>query len=1075
MAGASASAAAAAAQRAVIEAAKKRQSLANLDEGHAYPVKLESEISNEEAEGLFTYVQTKSAQLQAFTEAEIALLVQLFSVVQFQEGQTLVQRGEPGTWFGIILTGTMDVVLPTGAVIALPPGNIIGEMVIWVEDSRRQATMQGGSDGLVAIMLRSELPAMMDHAPELMIKLLRIMGSSSFVKQLDNVKRERAVKLKPGLKWNEPGGRPGNDKEGFDMLVELLELASFEKNDAQAFASITSMSHVKEGASVLEAGEPVAHILIVLTGIIVVEVDFGRDKLELGHGDHLGTIEYFGVDDFRQSSRVAVKESGIIAGIPWEPLDEIIRDDPDLTLKLYSWLGKHAMSVIARKSKDEDAQEDAGESNPIGDADAPAYDTENEGSMKASGKKQMESFWLLKMQAQEAKTTHRRELTEKREELQQKEDELDQRIQELQRAVSNHRVLYARQERKVEEKEAQRQKLEEELQEAQDLRAHETAKLEGALERAKKRELEQGELQQKLNGTIRLLSAKLAEKRTSDVARSANPDEAAQAGDEEGAAASDEELELLLLSANNLLKISEASKKGRGTRRYSVASSVAADDSFSRRREKSKTEPSRSSTASNGTGVSASIPAPSRRQSSSKAPHVGAPSSGANRDKVSPSTERVLTTDSEMQTDSAMSFGEAACQTDGAFHGHATASTAIRDGDSLMGSINSRIEDHVSEMHAVHRMARRQSLRRDSVMNVGTFGHPPASKLEALSEEEKLSRYHGGHALVGQRRASAERTILGYGARRASTAGASPPRGDRKLADDLGRPLFDLLGNPVTHDGDEEDQDAANALARPAPDSPGQTRVPCKRMVDVSVQVTWNELRQVKPSLSSRSKAIDDGGQPSTAHPSLEQFLMHPEGAAPLGRTADFSALSMPLGRALYSEGSEMAPDGTLVAACPGGTLGFESSAQNTAHSAPNTARSAGWGSLELAHEVQSEMGALLGTLLPHLQVRASWKTTAGWQPRYVAAGDQRKGRTLSRNVLAAVPAEAKAALDRALSSIAQMDPSPVGKEMISFASRSGHLGRRAMTPSSPPISRQLTPRPPPQRAPKVEVSAPTA
>ena len=54
MAGASASAAAAAAQRAVIEAAKKRQSLANLDEGHAYPVKLESEISNEEAEGLFT-------------------------------------------------------------------------------------------------------------------------------------------------------------------------------------------------------------------------------------------------------------------------------------------------------------------------------------------------------------------------------------------------------------------------------------------------------------------------------------------------------------------------------------------------------------------------------------------------------------------------------------------------------------------------------------------------------------------------------------------------------------------------------------------------------------------------------------------------------------------------------------------------------------------------------------------------------------------------------------------------------------------------------------------------------------
>ena len=117
-----------------------------------------------------------------------------------------------------------------------------------------------------------------------------------------------------------------------------------------------------------------------------------------------------------------------------------------------------------------------------------------------------------------------------------------------------------------------------------------------------------------------------------------------------------------------------------------------------------------------------------------------------------------------MQTDSEMSFVEIGCQTDGAFHSHATAGTAIQDGDSLMGSINARADGHVPEMQAVHRMARRQS-RRDSVVNVGTFGHAPAGgKLDSLvelSEEERLSRYQGGRTLAGQRRASAERVILG--------------------------------------------------------------------------------------------------------------------------------------------------------------------------------------------------------------------------------------------------------------------------------------------------------------------------
>jgi hypothetical protein len=134
-AAASAAASAAALQREQSLKSKRRPSLPALDHG-VHNDRLKSEISQEEAEGMFTFVQTKSTALQTFTEEEMPQLVRLFSVLRFDEGQELVKRGEPGTWFGIILSGSVAVHLPTGGVIELPAGNIIGEMVIWTPDAR---------------------------------------------------------------------------------------------------------------------------------------------------------------------------------------------------------------------------------------------------------------------------------------------------------------------------------------------------------------------------------------------------------------------------------------------------------------------------------------------------------------------------------------------------------------------------------------------------------------------------------------------------------------------------------------------------------------------------------------------------------------------------------------------------------------------------------------------------------------------------------------------------------------------------------------------------------------------------
>ena len=57
---------------------------------------LESEIMEEEAMGMFTYLATKTSWMHDFSESDIECLVQLFTILRYEDEQVLVQRGERG-------------------------------------------------------------------------------------------------------------------------------------------------------------------------------------------------------------------------------------------------------------------------------------------------------------------------------------------------------------------------------------------------------------------------------------------------------------------------------------------------------------------------------------------------------------------------------------------------------------------------------------------------------------------------------------------------------------------------------------------------------------------------------------------------------------------------------------------------------------------------------------------------------------------------------------------------------------------------------------------------------------------
>ena len=57
---------------------------------------MESDVSDQEAEELLTYIQSTSEGFRGFSPEEISVLASGLSVMSFDKGQTIIEKGEPG-------------------------------------------------------------------------------------------------------------------------------------------------------------------------------------------------------------------------------------------------------------------------------------------------------------------------------------------------------------------------------------------------------------------------------------------------------------------------------------------------------------------------------------------------------------------------------------------------------------------------------------------------------------------------------------------------------------------------------------------------------------------------------------------------------------------------------------------------------------------------------------------------------------------------------------------------------------------------------------------------------------------
>ena len=66
--------------------------------------------------------------MSEFTDENLVDLVEILDIVPIRQGDHIIKQGEEGTWVGMLLLGTLDVVVNGTKVASMHENTLIGEL-----------------------------------------------------------------------------------------------------------------------------------------------------------------------------------------------------------------------------------------------------------------------------------------------------------------------------------------------------------------------------------------------------------------------------------------------------------------------------------------------------------------------------------------------------------------------------------------------------------------------------------------------------------------------------------------------------------------------------------------------------------------------------------------------------------------------------------------------------------------------------------------------------------------------------------------------------------------------------------
>ncbi len=118
---------------------------------------------------------------QHFQTDELRIVTRYLSVKSFTVGETLMRKGEAGTFLCVILSGEVDIIDENVVLVTRSAGDLLGEIAL-IRSSPRMADVVAITDGEIAVMHYHDIEQFKLKHPRLAVKLVGILTESTMKK-----------------------------------------------------------------------------------------------------------------------------------------------------------------------------------------------------------------------------------------------------------------------------------------------------------------------------------------------------------------------------------------------------------------------------------------------------------------------------------------------------------------------------------------------------------------------------------------------------------------------------------------------------------------------------------------------------------------------------------------------------------------------------------------------------------------------------------------------------------------------------------------------------------------------------
>ena len=188
---------------------------------------------------MLSHAREKSTFLRRLEAEDIEAIIEHLNVLEFDEGEQIMVKGEAATWVGILLSGEVAALVNGEVVATMGVGKIVGE-VAFFSAGNRMADVRGSRKGFIAFMMINHLEDLLRNNVQAGLKLISALGASAVYQLSHNQQAHRPLDWGVGALE-----RPKAEKELASWQAQhfaLDELSPFDNfSDAEAAELVTSM------------------------------------------------------------------------------------------------------------------------------------------------------------------------------------------------------------------------------------------------------------------------------------------------------------------------------------------------------------------------------------------------------------------------------------------------------------------------------------------------------------------------------------------------------------------------------------------------------------------------------------------------------------------------------------------------------------------------------------------------------------------------------------------------------------------------------------------------------------------